>query len=517
MTPVLDERKQRIADQLDAEYAGVGWWGLLYRAPARRRWYRLIPAAELNAVQREDLSNWPKRPRRADLVPVVSEDQTELAGQWFQVVAYESAAERSLAHVLAEDRAADRVACVAGALRALPGWSKTIGPGLTALPGEVVLADGRTLLLPLPAWGPPSLAEVFAEPERLAYLTPEAARGVAGARPPGLHALAVAARSCFETLPAGAAGSLMQRAACAAAFADTLDQRRDGRLPSWLRRVENVEAVRARLRVLTGPAPDAASSTDAVELAGELDAARQAMDPVAAVRALRDAGDPRRAVGLALAALVDRPSYQLLLLAAEIARRDLREPFEALSLLERAVQTVPVRTEAPAEQLSILSALWSSSAERRAGAELEPSFAGRLAATARAAFEALPDSTRRDKAHEMAQCLIGQGSLEEANAFAHRWLYNGRTLMWWQFDLMIDYGETFLLLAQRKRAAAPPDAARWDSLLTTAEQMRDQVKAGLRRVRENQQMSASQIREHGRRLAEFEERLLAARNRRDGS
>ncbi|MEY9912356.1 tetratricopeptide (TPR) repeat protein [Catenulispora sp. MAP12-49] len=511
MTPILDERKQRIAKDLDAEYAGVGWWGLLYRAPARRRWYRLIPASDLDAVQREALAQWQSRPRRPDLVPVLSSDDVmELDGQWFQVVSYESAAGRSLADAIAEDPVAERVSRVAAALRALSSWREAISPGLTALPGEVVLDRREPLLLPLPDWGPPSLKEVFAEPERLAYLTPEAARGVADVRTPGLHALAVAARSCFQTLPVGAAPALMHRTACGSAFAD---QGWNDRLPTWMRQVEQVQAVRERVSVLTGRLPEAvADGADPAALAAALDAAWQAMDPMAAVRSLLDAGEPRQAVALAHAALVDRPSYQLLLLAAKIARRDLREPFAALSLLERAVQAAPSRSEAAGEQLSIISELFPEGMDLLV-ALFKPAFAARLDTTARAAFDSLSHEQQRDRSHEMARCLIGQGHLEEANDFVHRWLHEADRLMWWQFDLMLDYVETFLLLARRKRRDSPEA----DTLLHSAEQIRDQTRTGLRWVRQNQSMPPERIHQYGMRLAELDRRLLAARNRRDGS
>ena len=516
MTAVLDGLKQDIAKELDAEYAGVGWWGLLYRAPRRRRWYRLIPVAELGAEQRADLAAWQSRPRRADLVPVLADplgDQRRLAGHWFQVVCYESDAERSLAQAIEQDGAAERAGRVAEVLRAFPDWSAAIGPGLVPLPADIVLAAHRPLLLPLPGWGPPSLEQVFAEPERLAYLTPEAARGVvgerlpslhtpavaardvAGVRMPGLYALAVAARSCFEALPAGEAGRLLQRAACAVPFAE---QRRDGRLPSWMRRVEQVETVREQLRALTGP-PLGAAAADPRALAEAMDAASHAMDPLTAVRSLRAAGRAREAVGLAHAALVDEPGHRLQLLAAQIARQDLDEPFEALSLLERAVQADPACVEARVEQLSIISGLWSEGS-RRVIATFDRSFATRLDETARAAFDALPERTRRDRAHEMAGCLIGQGRLTEANAFVHRWLFDGGTLLWWRFELMLDYAETFLLLGR-------PD---------TAGQVAEQIRAGLRRVRDGHQMSQAEIHGHGKRLGQLDLRVLDARNRREG-
>ncbi|MFD7339123.1 hypothetical protein ACFV98_24370 [Streptomyces violascens] len=495
MTTAVGDRTRVIEEELGAEYAGAGWWGSLYRAPRRRRWYRLIPVEEVSGEQRAELLAWQTRPRRPDLVPVVREErgeQRQFADRWFQIVSYETDAGRSLSDALAEHEPAYRIASVAAALRAFPGWREAIGAGLVALPADIVLAGHRPLLLPLPAWGAPSLAEVFAEPERIAHLTPEGARGLpAGARDPGLHSLGVTALRCFEALPDDDPGRLLQRAACAAVFAPP---RREGRLAAWMRRVEPVRAVREELGALTGPGAAALDDTAVRRLTDSLDRARRAMDPLTAVRSLRDAGEARRAVGLAHAALVDRPGYALLLLAAEIAHQDLGEPLEALSLLERAVQADPERTEAYAAQLSIIGG-WSAVQVRLAGAT-DDSYAQRLRATARAAFGRLPHELRREHAHEMASCLLGQGELAEANAFVHQWLHDGDTLMWWRFDLMLDYGETFLGLGR----------------LDAAAQISEQVRAGLRRVRENGQMDRGAIHEHGMRLADFDLRLHGARD-----
>ncbi|MFF8016779.1 hypothetical protein [Streptomyces sp. NPDC007929] len=482
-----------VAAELDAEYAGVGWWGTLYRAPHRRRWYRLIPVEEVDGDQRSELLAWHTRPRRPELVPVVPGEQGEqrqLAGRWFQVVSYETDAPRALADALAEDSAAARLASVAAALRALPAWRAAIGPELVALPADIVLSGHGPLLLPLPAWGAPSVGQLFAEPQRLAHLAPQAARGLpAGDRDPALHALGVAALSCFEAPRDADAERLLQRAACAAVFAD---RPHGGRLPSWTRRVEPVRAAHEQLRALTS----GTRTVDAPRLAGILDEARRAMDPLVAVAALRAEGRPRKAVGLAHAALVDSPGYPLLILAAEIAHQDLGDPLEALSLLERAVQTDPARSEAYTAQLSIIGGLWAVVQGRLAGAT-DGSFAHRLLTTARTAFDRLPPDRRREHAHEMAVCLIGQGELAEANAFAHRWLHDGATLMWWRLDLMLDYADTFLLLGR----------------LDEAEQVAQQVGAGLRRLRENGQMGRREIHEHGMRYAEFVREL---HDRRDG-
>ncbi|MCX4820098.1 tetratricopeptide repeat-containing serine/threonine-protein kinase [Streptomyces sp. NBC_01142] len=501
MTTVVGERREVIEEELEAEYAGVGWWGSLYRAPRRRRWYRLIPVEEISGEQRSELLAWQTRPRRPDLVPVVPGErgeQRQFADRWYQIVCYETDAERSLADAVAEPEPTRRLASVADVIRALPGWREAMGTGLVPLPADTVLAGHRPLLLPLPAWGSPSLGQVFAEPERVAHLTPEAVRGLpSGGRAPDLYALGVAALRCFGTLPYDDTERLLQRTSCAAVFGD---QRRDGRLPSWMRRVEPVRKVLQQLCDLTGPRAAGSGDADPWQLADALDQARRAMDPLTAVRSLRAAGEPRKAVGLAHAALVDQPGSPLLLLAAEIAHQDLGEPLEALSLLERAVQADPERSQAYAAQLSIIGGLWSVVQGRLAGAT-NGSFAHRLHATARAAFDRLPPESRREHAHEMARCLIGQGELVEASAFVHHWLHDGDTLMWWRFDLMLDYAETFLRLGRLEAAA----------------QIADQVKAGLRRIRESGRMDRRDIHEHGMRYADFVRDLHEARGGETGT
>ncbi|MFJ5047191.1 hypothetical protein [Streptomyces sp. NPDC088719] len=493
MSTALDAPEAAVADELDAEYVGVGWWGTLYRAPHRRRWYRLIPVEEVDGNQRAELLAWQTRPRRPELVPVVpgeQGDQRQLAGRWFQVVSYQTDEPRGLADTLARRDTASRIAALAEALRALPAWRAAIGPELVALPADIVLSRHGPLLLPLPAWGAPSLGQVFAEPERLVHLSPEAARGLpAGDRNPGLHALGVSALRCFEASQDADGELLLQRAACTAVFAP---RPRESLLPPWMRQVESVRAVREQVRALTtGP-----GGTDPVRLAEALDEACRAMDPVATVRSLRAAGQPRKAAGLAHAALVDHPGYPLLILAAEIAHQDLRDPLEALSLLERAVRTDPARTEAYAAQLSIIGGLWEIVHGRLAGTT-NGSFAHRLLTTAREAFGRLPPDQRREHAHEMAVCLIGQGELVEANGFAHQWLHDGTTLMWWRFDLMLDYAETFLLLG------------RYDA----AEQVLEEIQAGFRRARENNHMTQRHIHDNGLRYAEL---VRALHSRRGG-
>jgi tetratricopeptide (TPR) repeat protein len=428
-------------------------------------------------------------------VPIVPEergDQRQLGDRWFQVVCYETDGRRNLADAIGAAEPVRRAMAAASVLRALPGWRESAGPGLVALPADIVLAH-RPLLLPLPAWGPPPLRQVLGEAERAAHLTPEEARGIpSGERNPDLHALGIAALSCFETLPDDETGRLLQRTACSAVFGYG---RRDSRLPTWMHRVEAIRIALEQLGALTGVWESGTASWDPRCLADALDVARRAMDPLMAVQSLRGAKEPRRAVGLAHAALASQPSYELLILAADIADRDLDEPLEALSLLDRAAQLEPRRDAAHITRLRILASLWPADRHRRV-ASADASFTERLSRAAYDAFDHLSRESRDKHAHEMAHCLIELGDLREASKFVHRWLHDGDTLVWWHFDLMLDYGEIFLRLGD----------------LDAAAQVLDAVRTGLRHSLEIGQITRRKAHQHGLRLAELDRRLLEARN-----
>ncbi|MFE0099025.1 hypothetical protein [Streptomyces sp. NPDC059009] len=497
MTAPAGEPVGLIARELGAEYAGVGLWGTLYRAPGRQRYYRLIPRAELGADQRAQLRQLQDRPRRAAVAPVVpggrDGDQRAFNGSWYQVVCYESAAQRSLTDALTDPDPARRVAAVVAALRTAPRWWEALGFGLLPMPADIVLTEAGPVLLPLPSWGVPSLTELFDRPERATYLAPALVCGRTEAgRAEDVFALAVTALRCFDAFPEDTSERMLHRAACSAAAAG---ERSAGRLPAWMQSMEPIREVLDDLRELVGQgAARRASDTAASELADRLSRARDAMDPLAAMRALRSSGEFGQALDLARAVLVDEPGYDVLMLAANIAHKDLLNPLEALSLLDRAVQIDSARAEAYAEQISVIGDFWTAVLGLLTDA-IDGSFTRRLDTTVRTAFHRLPPSRRRDHAHAMAGHLIRQGRIEEANAFAHQWLHDGSTLMWWQFDLMLDYALTFLLLGRIKQAE-----------IVAAE-----TKKGLRHVRENRSMDPAKVHEAGLGLAQLEIQLHALR------
>ncbi|RSD10336.1 hypothetical protein [Amycolatopsis eburnea] len=495
MTAPGDEPVQLIAQELDAEYVGVGRRGTLYRAPARRRWYRLIPRAELSADHRDELKRWQHRPAGAGLAPVVpadpAGDQQRLGGRWYQVVCYESGARRGLADAIADPDPARRVDAVVAALRALPGWWESLGPGLVPMPADIAVTDDGPELLPLPLWGAPSFTELLSGPERVLHLAPDVARGqTAVGREDDLFALAVAALRSFGTSPDADAERLLHRAACAV---PPSGERLDGRLPVWMRRVGPIRAVLDDLCELT-TAPRR-GDVDVTWLADRLQRARDAMDPLAAVRALRNAGEPDQALALARAVLVDDPQYDVLVLAATIAYQDNAAPLEALTLLDRAVEADPERVEAYAEQMSVIAfgELWTMVLSLLSDA-IDDSFTRRLDTTVQTAFHRLPHALRSKHSPAMASHLIRQGKVREANAFVHKWLHDGGTLTWWRFDLMLAYASTFWLLDRRREAI----------------EVGEVLRQGLKRVRDNGSVETAAIDLYELLLMQLEEEMRQA-------
>jgi tetratricopeptide (TPR) repeat protein len=485
------EGATRLEAELGAERVGTSMWGVIYRSLNYAHCYRLIPGDQgVTADRQAQLQQLAARPRQPGLAPVVDARYRSLDERWFVVVSYEVGAERTLVHALASEDPADRVAAIAATLRAMPNWWARVGRGFIPMPSDIVFVEGIPHLLPLPPWGAPAIEALFAERERALYLAPEIVRGDGASvwgNSSDLFSLGVMLLQCFVVLPDCDVDRLLQQIACGVAF---LSARCESQLPFWLQKVGAVQRALEAARRLTGPDPRVRSALDPLQLAVQLEACPSAMNPATAVRELREGARSQEAMDLAQAILLDEPSYDLLLLAAEIAWQDLGNPLEGLSLLDKAVVTAPRRTQAYADQFALISDLRLDIIARLAYA-IDPSFAERLDNTMEAAFEHLPAKDRDARAGEMARYLIDRKQLVRAAQFIYEKLHEGRTLLWWRFDLMLAYAETFLRLDR----------------LDEAKQQVDQIKSGLRRVRRNRTMSEAEIQKYGAEVTQLELRL----------
>lgn len=487
MSAVTDH--SRVEAELGAELVGPGMWGTVYRARDGVHYYRLIE--DLSADQKADLQEMEKEPRRPRIAPVLAARLRPVDGRYPMVVEYEAGAGATLVGALAEPDPGRRVAAVGAVAQSLPLWWDALGRGLLPMPGDVVFVRDTPQLLPLPRWGPPGIESLLGEPSRALFLAPEIVRGrhAPTAGPASdLFTLGVMLLLCFATPEQTEGPRLLHRSACGVAFSP---ERSTWRVAFWLQKVEAVQDALRLARGLIEPDPRARSGLDPFELGARLARCPEAMKPETAVQLLRNSGRAQEALELAHAILLDDPSYDLLLLAAEISWKDLGAPLEGLSLLDKAVEADPHRGEAYAQQFTLISHLRTDIVARLAAA-IDESFAERLDRTMEAAYRRLPPEDQDSRAPEVAWYLIERDRLPRANEFVYERLHDGNTLLWWKFDLMLAYAETFLRLGR----------------LDSARQVIQQIKRGLRRVRDNESMPGEEIRGYGERLSELEIRVL---------
>ncbi|MEV0588015.1 hypothetical protein [Nonomuraea sp. NPDC050310] len=469
---------------------GQAMWGRLLSAPYRRRCDRLIPAEHLTGDHRAALAARRERARFPGIAPLLAAEGTEVVrdddGRFNDIVRYEVSIDGTLGQAIDGARPADRLAAVAMALRALPGWWQRV-EGM--LPGEadIVFSHGNVFLLELPAWGAPPLAALMEVRERIPYLAPEIVRGDGGPdRASDLYALVVMALRCFVELPSAEPGRMLHWAA-----SGSLDEL-PSRLPLWARDVSAVRDTLSYLRGVLALGREERAVLDPAEVADRLDRCREAMNPLVAVRQIRETGNPEGALHLAYTIRLTEPSYELLVLAGELAYRHLHtpQPMEAWDLLEQAVQLEPGRREAYLAQFDLVNRFARRLAKQLSEA-IDPSFAERMDATILRAFEHLPPEGKDERTHELVVYLLSRGRANLANEVIYGRLMRDDRLHWWLFDLMVDYARSFMALGRHRDAAQIAETAR----------------LGLIKVRENRSMSDEKIHGYGRKLSELQRDL----------
>ena len=281
---------------------------------------------------------------------------------------------------------------VAASLRAISGWWSQWQAPLLLMPSDIVLQPaGVALLLHAPRFRLPTVAELFEEPARSAFLAPElflreSGADAAAGRAQDLYALGVSLLSCFfdaegELEPAEA----LLRAATA--LAPQSSQWRDT-LPFWIEKVEPTRRVIALGHGLAARSPAERLSLDLTTTAEYLSNCRRRMEPCTAVREAR-AHDPQQAFTLLEDLLLNDESYELLLEGADLAEY-LGHDLQALRLYQRAIERAADRPEAYRRRFDLIAGVWSArSPTFRLLYEQDLEFSTRLDGDIRRDFDAL--------------------------------------------------------------------------------------------------------------------------------
>jgi len=419
--------------------------GWVYRQRNSQACYRRMPMADVPLARRQAVKAWVDTRLPAGVAPVTWAGQPDDTSGHYYVRYKVPSFDRTLADVLADADIHGRIQYTARALAALPGWWRDLYCPLMPLPADIAYAhDGTVYLLAIPQWRPPVAEAVFQEPALALYLPPEFVRGQRNQSPEDVdrYFVGAALMQCFFAAPAtDDPGNLLLRAAGGTTYeeADLADS-----VPFWFNRVWAAGQAVDCARRLVSPNPAVRHTLDPAKLAGQLTDWLRQMDPEAAAVSLRDNGKPRDAYGLLQDVLATHESYNLLVLAGEIAGKYLSRPLEAVDLFERAIVKEPHRPEAREGQFRAISA-GRLSPQFRALMEKGSPACSQMDARIKRDFDALSTAKQESSELSMAEYLLWRGLFDDAAVFIHPRLYDGQGhYLWWKFPLTFAYAEALI-------------------------------------------------------------------------
>jgi len=465
------------------EYVGPSMQGWIYRStqPNRPAVYRILPVRDNAApclddaqiTRRHEIRAWagPKRPRQPGLAPILQAEPCSLGGRPYFVVRYEVDKDWSLVDALKSAERGVRLDFARRALEALPSWWERLHAGLLPLPADVFYAEDQPWLLQLPLRQDchlPDAEVVLAEPERAWYLAPELVRGQMS-RVSGynldMYALGVSLWQCFYRLPAarpGPADSPLQVLCQVVHGLDLHPPSNAWDMPFWLERLPNTREVVAQIRNLLSADLAVRERHGPRPVAEYLAKRRAGLDPLLAVQGLLDGNEPVKAHDLLQDILLDRDSYEFLLLGANISGQYLHRPLEAGELYEKAIAKDPSQVEAYRLQLTallkgfrtLLDVIQRLTARGLDVAELTNALT-QLDARIQRDFDRLPPQLQEGQEESVARYYVGRGQLDKAMRFIYPRLVNGQPGVWWKFGLARVYAEAYRDLARADRQHLP--------------------------------------------------------------
>lgn len=489
MEVTCDNQTDRIA------LVGPGFHGWIYQSKTRPLCYRLLHIDASPLEWRNDVKQCIARPMPVTIAPITKAWQQEGAKIYF-CIRYEVAGlRRTLIDALADPDPLLRTKYAARVSRAMPGWWEALYSPLMIMPADVVFAgDGQPRLLAAPAMDAPAIDLIFEEPARSLYLAPEVARGRgdADSKNADRYALGVMLLQCFYKMPPfDDPGSILVRSLTGELFSLSS---MESALPFWM---EDIPATRQAITAVSrmiATDPEARSSIEPEKVAALLETCLRRMDAQVVAVELRDLGQPFEAYSLIQNVMLTQETFDLLLLAGEIAGR-LSRPLEAVDFFERAIAKEPDRSEAYVSQFTIFASA-SGLAPLEDLIRNSSSAASQVDARIRRDFEKMPDAKQEEHEADMACYLVWRNQIDPAIGFIRSRLYDGEIYMWWKFDLNLVYVQA--LVAQGK--------------LEEAQQRIIDIKIGLAKARQNQTVAENEIHRYGAAVAEIEADIFRMRS-----
>ena len=456
---------------------GPSFAGWVYRSASPPACFRLLPipggrpeeAASDTApvARRQEIFDCVGGAQPGGVAPIADAAHGSADGNSFFYVRYDFAPVRTLAEVLDSPDTLNRLTAAVALVKAFPAWSARMYNGLMPLPADIGFAvDGSPVLLGLPFWRWPDIGAVLSDPTRALYLPPELLRGAqTTAEGLDLYVLGVTLHLCFHQPPASdRPEKVLARAANGTALAEPALL---GDRPYWMSRVDAAKQVLAVARRLTDPDPARRHTAPLDQLSHRLTDWVAQLEPTAAVRHLIDFGRPTEAYSLVQDILLARPSYDLLLLAAEIASGYLRRPLEAIDLYDKAIALDP---NPQAAYLGQFVAVRQSLEGPASGTGPDPRpahFLGKI----RRDFARMDPRNQDQHAEPMARFLVDCAEYAEAVRFIYPRIAHDDTFSPVTFGLNVLYALALGGLHRRGEAGGQLERAR---------HLLDQARTGLR-------------------------------------
>jgi len=486
--------------ELGYTYMGISMWGYIYASDHSPHMARLIPIEDVREKEkRVTISGFKERPRQLNIAPVVDTQQIRIAHRIYFYVCYEIDPDITWQQIIQTEDIKFRLESAVKVLNALPGWWQLSHAGTIPMPLDIAFVKDSPFLLALPFQGWPRMESFFSEPERIDYMAPEvicSKKSLIGVQNADLYSISVGILKCLGTVKKKQHPDiLLQRTANGTHFTKA---RMVSNLPFWMEKVERINKMRDRLFATVEPDPKTRSIIDPLQMAKALSDDIEYLNPEKAVSQLLKEGRSEQAFALIEEILIDHNTYEILLMGANIAANDLDRTIEAISLFDQAIEKKPDNHEAYKAQLQLIleKTLEVFVLYHADEANKNENILSKLDKMVSRDFTSIPVSDQKQVLIDVGRYFITRKQFTKATKIIYNYLFDGKTLLWWEFSRTLLYAEALI----------------GENRIEEAEKFLLDIKSRLKQVADEKRMSQIEINAHGAQLAQLDVMIFKAKS-----
>lgn len=424
--------------------AGPSLYGNIYYSGEEGRYFRLLQREDIPKFSlRKEIEDCIGKPRRQGIAPIVDEGEAFVGSDSFYCVVYELGG-LSFADIIAEPDNALVLACIAKVFTSLETvWGDEVKAGGFLMPADIVFHHYHPWLLSFPVeidW--PRYEALLEQPERILYLPPEIIRGnrhLVREKNRALYACGIMLIQGLFDIRLPSSPIALFKLASSGSFFDK--SRHPFKLPYWIEKTESVTNVLAVINTGLSPDPRNRAGLNLTKSAGIIEALAVSLDPVHLALEMRTKKKFKEALDFIADVSIGEKNFRLLMLASDIAYKDLELPIEAIELYESAIAAAPAGDwSAQFTQLEILlkvAVLLETNA-------LLGYFINKLDTMVWRDYIVLPKKIQETYVLGCAMYFARKKKHTYAQNAIHPHMYDGDTFLWWKFQYTIAYAEALL-------------------------------------------------------------------------